>query len=405
MDKRVMNVKVRLFCVAMLLMLGSTYSRPQTTLSRQQEIESHTSRAQNFIQEKRPDLAIPELEALIALDPKNLNGQANLGVLLYFEGDYAKARPHLQAAHEMQPELTKIQGLLGIAEKRTGETANARLNLEQSFPALQDGKFKTQAGMELIELYVASSEMELAAGVIGQLRREEPESLDVQNAAYRIYSELAGDSMLALSLVGPDSAQMHQVMAHEASTEGNTNVAIEQERAAIQRNPHLPGAHFELGELLSASGESGQQQEAEQEYLAALSDNRFDERAECRLGRVYARKGDPEKALSHFSAAVALQSNDAEAYSGMAQAFIELNQQSNALPLLEKAVKLEPTDSLDHYRLSRLYRHLGRMEEAKTEMELYQKYKAMKEKLRAIYKDLRLPQKGMEADEVKVDEK
>ena len=132
----------------------------------QQEIANHTRRAQEFEQAKMPQLAIPELEAVVALDPVNLNAQANLGVLLYFQGEYAKAEPHLHAAIELQSGLTKIQALLGIAEKRIGDGADARVNLEAAFPALENGKFKIQAGMELIELYTASGDLELAAKVI-----------------------------------------------------------------------------------------------------------------------------------------------------------------------------------------------------------------------------------------------
>jgi hypothetical protein len=35
------------------------------------------------------DLAIPELHALVALEPKNSDAQGNLGILLFFRGDYA----------------------------------------------------------------------------------------------------------------------------------------------------------------------------------------------------------------------------------------------------------------------------------------------------------------------------
>jgi Flp pilus assembly protein TadD len=61
--------------------------------------------------------------------------------------------------------------------------------------------------------------------------------------------------MLALSLAAPDSAQMHQLMAHEAARQGNTHAAVEEYRKAIAINPHLPGVHFELAELLNSSQE------------------------------------------------------------------------------------------------------------------------------------------------------
>jgi hypothetical protein len=52
-----------------------------------------------------------------------------------------------------------------------------------------------------------------------------------------------------------------------------------------------------------------------------------------------------------------------------------------------------------HYRLATLYRKMGRMDDAKHEVELYQKFKEMKEKMRAVYKDLLI-----QPDEIKSSE-
>ncbi len=63
----------------------------------------------------------------------------------------------------MQPSLTKIQALLGMAEKRTGETVDARKQLEALFDAVTETKLKVQIGMELIELYTASQDLDRAS--------------------------------------------------------------------------------------------------------------------------------------------------------------------------------------------------------------------------------------------------
>ncbi len=83
-----------------------------------------------------------------------------------------------------------------------------------------------------------------------------------------------------------------------------------------------------------------------------------------------------------------LQPGDANAKLGLAKALIEMDQQDKALPLLEASAQLEPTNATVHYRLATLYRKMGRVDDAKREVELYQKYKEMKDKLRAIYKEL-----------------
>ena len=105
---------------------------------------SHHSRlAQQYLNQHRPDLAIPELQALVSLEPRNLDAQANLGSSALLSGRLFKAEPHLRAALEIQPNLTKIQALLGMAEKRTGEIAKARTHLEDVISRRRRSKTKS----------------------------------------------------------------------------------------------------------------------------------------------------------------------------------------------------------------------------------------------------------------------
>jgi cytochrome c-type biogenesis protein CcmH/NrfG len=205
--------------------------------------------------------------------------------------------------------------------------------------------------------------------------------------------------MLALSLGAPDSAQMHQLLAHEDIRQGNTVAAIAQYRNAIAINPHLPGVHFELAELLHTSTDDKVKKEAEQEYHAALLENAQDEKSILRLAEIDAQKGNSEQSYNEYTKAVELQPADADAKLGLAKILIEMNQADKALPLLEDTVKLEPTNATAHYRLAALYRKMGRVDDAKREAELYQKFKEMKEKLRTLYKELQVQPKEIRADE------
>ena len=92
--------------------------------------------AQKYLQEQKPQLAVPVLREILSLDPKNLNAQANLGVLLFFGGNYAEAIPHMRAALQLQSYLWRIEALLGIAERRTGNPAEAQKDLERAFSDL-----------------------------------------------------------------------------------------------------------------------------------------------------------------------------------------------------------------------------------------------------------------------------
>ncbi len=257
----------------LVLLLAVASALSQASADKQQEFAAHMQKARGYLDEKQPALAIPEFQAAVAIDPASVDAQANLGVLLFFQGKPSESIPHFRAALERQPGLAKIQGLLGMAESRTLDFANARKDMEAAFPAIQDQRFQLQLGLELVSLDTESGDLEKAAGVIAQLRKANPDNPEVLYAAYRTYSDLAGESMLALSLAAPDSAQMHQLLAHEDVRQGNTNGAIAQYRQAIAIDPHLPGIHFELAELLHTSTNEAVKQEAEQEYRAALREN------------------------------------------------------------------------------------------------------------------------------------
>ena len=396
------------------LLLSPAFCFSQAANDKQSQIEEHSRKAQEYLREKQPALAIPEFEAAVAIDPENVDAQANLGVLLFFQGKVADSIPHLRAAlaartEDRQPGMAKIQGLLGMAESRTLDHRDARTDMEAALTALavpssqgqrvEDQRFQVQLGLELVGLDTESGDLEKAAAVLAQLRKADPSNAEVLYAAFRTYSDLAGESMLALSLAAPESAQMHQLLAHEDTRQGNTTAAIGQYRKAIATDPHLPGVHFELAELLSTSTDEAVKKEAEQEYRTALRENPQDEKSMLRLAEIDARKGNARQSYDEYTKAVELQPADAVAKLGLAKTLIEMNQADKALPLLESAVQLEPTNATAHYRLATLFRKMGRVDDAKREMELYTKFKEMKEKLNALYKELQVQPKEIRADE------
>ena len=134
----------------------------------------------------------------------------------------------------------------------------------------------------------------------------------------------------------------------------------------------------------------------------SLEVNPSDEKSECRLGDIAAKRGDVEEAQKHYSRALDLQPDDPEANIGLAKVWMSLNHSEKAKPLLMHAIQLDPTISVAHFRLSAIYRQTGRVEDAKRELDEYRKYKDMKEKLREIFRAMRLePGKREPDDEVR----
>jgi tetratricopeptide (TPR) repeat protein len=382
-----------------LFFLGSLQCVSQSAASRQLQIESHSHQAQEFLKQNRPDLAIPEFRALVALDPTNVDAHGNLGVLLFFQQAYADAIPQFRAALKLRPTLWKIRALLGIAEKRTGDISAARGDLEKAFPKVPEEKIRIETGMELIEIYSGTGDLDKAAAIVSVLRGLEPTDEALIYTAYRIYSDLAAESLLSLSVVAPSSAHMHQAMAHELAKHGNTAEAIENYRVALKIAPRLPGLHFEFAEMLNSQATAESRQEAENEYKAALETNPLDEQSECRLGEIAAGRNNLKEAYERYTRAVQMQPDDPEASIGLAKVLMSMDQPEKAEPLLKHALELDPTSALAHFRLSTVYRQLGRTADVKHELEEYQKYKRMKEKLLEIYRQMRVEPAKKEDDD------
>jgi tetratricopeptide (TPR) repeat protein len=369
----------------------------QSAPSRQQQLESHARRAQEYLKEHKLDLAASEFSAIVALDPENVDARGNLGVLLFFQGKYGKAIPQFQAALKLQPALWKIQALLGIAEKRTGDFKEARGDLEKAFPNVQDEKIRIETGMELIDLYSQTGDLDKAAMTVGVLKKMEPTNQAILYSAYRIYSELTEQAMLSLMVVAPKSAYMHELMGLELAKHGHPAEAIENFRVAIKIDPQLPGPHYELAEMLYDSGATREQ--AGNEYKKALALNPFDEASECRLGDLAAQKGDLKEAYKEYTRALQLRPDDAQANLGLAGVLMSMGQMEKAELLLKRAIQLDPTSAVAHFRLSTVYWRTGRSADAQREIHQYQKYRAMKEKLRDLYRALRVEPAKEEADE------
>jgi tetratricopeptide (TPR) repeat protein len=191
-----------------------------------------------------------------------------------------------------------------------GDTAAARSGFENVFPHLDDPKLKLEAGTALIQIYESPDDLDKAAQMVTTLRADNPTNIPLIYEAYRLHTKPAGEAMLALSLVDPSSAEMHQVIGHEALRYGDFPGAIAQYREAVKMNPKLSGIHLELGDALNNSSNPAIKSQAEGEYKLAVDLNPRDERALCRLAEIEVDHADVDKALANYTSATQLAPTD-----------------------------------------------------------------------------------------------
>jgi tetratricopeptide (TPR) repeat protein len=359
-----------------------------SSLAFSQTVDSHARQGQSALKSGDSAEAERQFEAVLALDPKNVDARANLGVIRYLRHDWAGAAEHFREVLKLQP-LPKAQALLGMCEKRLGKPAEARRLLEQAWPALEPGRLHTQAGLDLLEIVHQAGDSARAAVVADALQRSNPTNPDVLYAAYRVLADLANNARDALAFTAPDSARMQLVMAQQLVNEGDLAGALLHYRKALQIDPELHGVHYELGEtILQHSQADSSIQEAEKEFQAALRENPGDAGAQYRLGRIQAVRTDFKGAILHYQRALDMSPDHANAHAGMGEALLQLDQPQKALEYLLSASRLDPLNLNTHYRLAMVYRRLGRETDARDELTIFARLKASRQHVKDVYQQM-----------------
>src|SRR5208282_2314481 len=104
-----------------LIVVAISATFAQTAPSRATQIRDHFQKAAAYLSANDTNSAEKEFNAVVALDPKNADAFANLGVIAFSRGDFQAAARNLQRALAIAPSLAKSQALLGICERRLGD--------------------------------------------------------------------------------------------------------------------------------------------------------------------------------------------------------------------------------------------------------------------------------------------
>jgi Flp pilus assembly protein TadD len=357
-----------------------------------ESIRQHMRAAQGLLSEGKAQAAAREFQAILAMDPNNIDARVDLGVLAYFQHDCGLAAPNLRKALSLAPSLPKAQALLGLCEERQGNFDEAANDLKKSFPNLGDSNLATLVGTNLVEIYYRKGYLNRAARAVAELQRAHPTDVNILFMDYRIHAELAERARDTLALVAPDSARMHELMAEQFVNRGDAAEAIVQYKKALARDPGLPGVHYELGEATlqnSTSAESLVQ--AEHQFRAALEENPNNAGAEAKLGRIAMLRGNGAQAQEEYQRALILDPNQIDALKGMGGIYARKGDSETALKYFLHASQSAPLDDSVHYQLASLYRKLGRTGDAGRELAAFQK-------LRTIKNDTSLAQQRSQED-------
>ena len=370
-----------------LVLLSSVAARmlAQTGALGTADVHDHLQKAEAYLKANDPDSAAREFKAVLALDPRNAEAYANLGVIAFVEHDCQTAAQTFRKALAINSSLEKTRALLGVCEKRLGEPSS-RATLEKSFVKLNDKKLRLQVGLELASLYEEQGNSGATASVMRVLVDLAPDNVDVLFMAQRVYSELADETLNKLAVLAPGSARMQEIVAQHLINQGDLKGAIDHYRKAQQIDPRASGVHYELGEAIleSARSDASAQAEAKKELESAITAEGDTAKAECELADIALLQSAPEQALAHYQRAYQLNPNEVRAQLGLATLEMRENPQQ-AVKYLRLAVESDPLNASAHYQLAQAYQRLQMTELAGRELRLSEEIRKTKEQVEVLY--------------------
>jgi tetratricopeptide (TPR) repeat protein len=165
-------------------------------------------------------------------------------------------------------------------------------------------------------------------------------------------------------MLNAESAEA-DMLAGEALDEMNDPVgATQQFRAAVKANPKEPNVHFGLGYLLWTQS---QYEEAAREFQAELVNVPNHVQALSYLADAEIKMNHPEVALPLLEKAIRLDPEAELPRLDLGILYADAGRRQDALRELKVAAKLSPNDVNVHWRLARLYQRMGMKDEANAE--------------------------------------
>ena len=310
--------------------------------------------------------------SVLAAHPNSPDAYAHLGFLEARQEHYVQAIPLYRKALALSPRMPDLEMNLGLALFKAGELKDAisifdKLLTTQSPSSAEARRLQTLIGMADYGL----EEYPAAIPLLKQATVDDP-----RNLPFRLmlaHSCLAAkqyqcvlDAYHEILNLNAESAEA-DMLAGEALDEMQDDAgAIEQFRAAVKANPKEPNVHFGLGYLLWTKA---QYAEAADEFKAELANVPDHSQALIYLADSNIKLNHPELALPLLRKALRLDPNAEMAHLDLGIIYADKGQHVDALRELKTATRLKPDDVAVHWRLAQLYRTMGRQNEAQVEFE------------------------------------
>ena len=310
--------------------------------------------------------------SILKTHPKDPEPYAHLGLLEAQQEHYKEAVSQYRKALAFGPQLASVRLNLGLALFKSGELKDSIAVFE---PLLKSEPPSSKTAHRLTILigmaHYGLGEFAKATVYLKEAAVSDPQDLPLLLALAHSYLwskqyQPVLDVYHQILTLDPNSAEA-DMLAGEALDEMKDNEgSTKMFRAAVAANPKEPNVHFGLGYLLwtqklypEAASEFKAELVNNPDHAQSLmyladSDIQMNQTPDARPLLEKVIKLDPSLPLAHLDLGIILS---------------DAGNNSDALRELTLAEKLQPNEVNVHWRLGRLYRTMGRKDDAKAEFD------------------------------------
>lgn len=352
--------------MAAALLLTAQCGLGQTTAPQQQMREAAIA----FEQQGQLADAESAWRNVLKARPSDAEAYAHLGLLEAHQEHYKEAIPLYRKALAINPVMPGLRLNLGLSLFKDGDMKEAIVAfapLLKSTPPDSPDALRVNALIGMAHYGLA--EYTAAIPYLKKAAKSDPANLGFRMAlaqsclASKQYECVLSTYREILDL-NAESAEADMLAGQALDAMQNHQGAIEQFRAAVKANPKAPNAHFGLGYLLWTQTKYD---EAAAEFSAELENLPEHAQALAFLADCDIHLSKEAEALPLAEKAVRIDPNIDRAHVDLAILYTNSGRREEALREFKEAIRLKPNESDTHWRLARLYQSMGRKEEAKAE--------------------------------------
>ena len=312
--------------------------------------------------------AIARYEEILQFAPRLGPAYNNLGALYFRQREFQKAAKVLEVGLKISPGMPSASALLGISLYEMAEYGKARPRLEA---ALRANATDSNAEMYLVHDLTKLGDYDAAETHLRQLGAREPKNQEVWYLLAKIHMKLSEQALAKMNAIDPNSVLAHELSAEMMEAMNNYDGAVVELKKAVEMAPQRPGSHYKLGD---AYWSLSQWDSATEQFEAELAVDPANCMARWKIGATVLQKnGNPEEALADINRALSMCPSLTDARVDRARALIKLNRNVDAATDLEAAAKADPAEPTTHFLLAKVYRALGRAQDAQAEMQTFSK--------------------------------